>query len=327
MCSPSKLEKLNVIKSIPENNIYLYKDYKSIELTNAIHYLKIDRIKEILEKISREEIINIKIIYSDKMKLNLLEFIINTFQCFSFQEMDDNNNFIPSLNTVTWWSLRGLIKPKNDSETLSNELTVILINYLCTIYPELIKVNDIEGANRFKCNIIAKIFENNYIDKIESKNDCCICYSSFDYNLITNVCNCKNFIHLKCLIKCIEEFGDICRTCRKSTGSHKDTKNRIMFPNANIYPSPLMDNYIIANENSFKPLHFAIAYLCCNRVETLIDKMSLDKLKEYVENADYHALHKKEDGIIKLIDCPYTNLSRNNHSKEFEMIEKLLSSK
>jgi len=111
-----------------ENNIYLYEDFKSNELTNAIHYLKIDKIKEILEKISREEIINIKIIYSDKMKLNLLEFIINTFQCFSFQEMDDNNNFIPSLNTVTWWSLRGLIKPRNATQTLSNELTVILMD-------------------------------------------------------------------------------------------------------------------------------------------------------------------------------------------------------
>ena len=41
-----------------------------------------------------------------------------------------------------------------------------------------------------------------------------------------------------------------------------------------------MDNYIIANENNFEPLHFVIAYLCYNRVETLLNKMSLDKLKE-----------------------------------------------
>lgn len=75
----------------------------------------------------------------------------------------------------------------------------------------------------------------------------------------------------------------------------------------------------------FEPLHFAIAYLCCNRVETLLNKMSSDKLKEYIENADYSALHKKEDGIIKIIDCPYTNLSINRHPKEFEMIEKMLS--
>jgi hypothetical protein len=128
---------------------------------------------------------------------------MNKFQCFSFQEMDHNNNFIPSLNTVTWWSLRGLIKPKNATEKLSNELTVILINYLCSTYPELITIDDIEGANHFKCDIIANILENYYIDKIESTNNCCICYGSFDYNLITNVCDCKNFIHLKCLIKCI----------------------------------------------------------------------------------------------------------------------------
>lgn len=255
MCSPCKLEKINGLKSDSDNNIYLYNDYNSIELLNpllnAIHYLKIDKIKEILEKKRREEVVDIKIIYSGEMKLSLLNYIMNKFQCFSLQEIDHNNNFIPSLNIVTWWTLRGLIKPKNDTEKLSNKLTLILINYLCSTYPELITINDIEGANRFQCNIIANILENYYIDKIESKKDCCICYGSFDYNLITNVCDCKNFIHLKCLIKCIEEFGDICRTCRKSTGSHKDSKNRIMFPNANIYPSPLMGYYIIANENSF----------------------------------------------------------------------------
>lgn len=75
----------------------------------------------------------------------------------------------------------------------------------------------------------------------------------------------------------------------------------------------------------FEPLYFDIAFLCCNRVEILLNKMSLDKLKEYIENADYRALHKKENGTIKLINCPYTNLSRNRHSKEFEMIEKMLS--
>ena len=119
MCSPCKLEKINGLKSDSDNNIYLYNEYNSIELLNpllnAIHYLKIDKIKEILEKKRREDVLDIKIIYSDKMKLSILDYIINKFQCFSFQEKDHNNNFIPSLNTVTWWSLRGLIKPKNDT--------------------------------------------------------------------------------------------------------------------------------------------------------------------------------------------------------------------
>ena len=55
MCSLCKLQKLISLKSDSDNNIYLYNEYYSTELLNpllnAIHYLKINIIKEILEKI------------------------------------------------------------------------------------------------------------------------------------------------------------------------------------------------------------------------------------------------------------------------------------
>jgi hypothetical protein len=51
MCSPCKLEKLNVLKSDQDNNIYLGNEHNELNpLLNAIYYLKIDKIKEILEK-------------------------------------------------------------------------------------------------------------------------------------------------------------------------------------------------------------------------------------------------------------------------------------
>jgi len=336
------LEKLNVKKADPQNDIYLCREYncKSFHkyqenhlspLINAIYYLELQRVKDLLNQISKEEVIDKYNFYNlphNNYNHNILYFIFSNFMNTGCAQSDNEGKLIPSLHSVSWYSLRKVIKPKNLAEKISNELTIELVEYLCSTYPELITYNDIEGANRLNCNVIANILENYYIDKIKTYDEpiCCICFSSFEVNLINNVCVCKNHIHIKCLIKCINQFGDICRTCNNSTHSHLDSKNRIMFPKVNIYPSPLLTGYLILKDE-FEQLHYAIAYLCIDRIKDLLNNMSDEKFKKYVEKADYYTLHKKENNLLKLKDVPYTNLSRSNHTYDFLLIEKMFEEK
>ena len=56
----------------------------------------------------------------------------------------------------------------------------------------------------------------------------------------------------------------------------------------------------------FEPLHFAIAYLCCNRVETLLNKISSDKLKKYngtILDGEYIFFKKYNRHVFLAFDC------------------------
>jgi hypothetical protein len=71
-------------------------------------------------------------------------------------------------------------------------------------------------------------------------------------------------------------------------------------------------------------LQLAIAYLQPERVSEILDSMDADQFNDYVKNASYSAVHRPD---LTLIDMPYTNLSRHRHGNQFNIVERLLSSK
>lgn len=197
-----------------------------------------------------------------------------------------------------------------------------MLEYICSTVPELITEKMIKELSYYRANDIVNILANYYTDE---KGECCfICFSSHASNLIDNTCACKNKIHLECLISTTKKLGNICQTCLTSNGAVIDPNNRIIFPFQNIYQIPLMNRYEIINDLNTQ-LHYAIAYLQYDRVKDILSKISKEQYQHYYQTADYYALHRKnEDGSLKLLNMPYSNLSRNNNKEAFDNIERLL---
>ena len=310
------LEKINVDENQPHNDIYQCNHAKcksfhksTNPLKDAIYYLYIDRVKEILNTMNYDEILNYKI--NNK---NILEYIISSL------------NYVGGrgLGSVSWYSIKN--KHFKIYADKPNDEVCCLIEYFSKNYPTMITLNQIEGSIYFDCKKITNILQNYYIDEInDDLLKCCICFSNHDIQMIDNVCLCKNKIHLNCLLQCHLNYGDICRTCNSSTNSYVDSRQRILYPNNDIYKMPLMSGYLILNNSSiYQKLHFAIAYLCVERVKQLLTIMTKEEFIEYKNNADYHALHILKNNNLYLIDMPYTNLSRVTHFEQFLIIEHML---
>jgi hypothetical protein len=118
-----------------ENDIYPCKNndcmhyHKSIKthvLIDAIYFLQIDKVKEILNEYEYSEIINLKVGYKN---LNILEYIFSEFK----GKWTKN---IPSLGVFNKELKIDFNSNKNIE--ISYNLTMELINYLYNTYPDLI---------------------------------------------------------------------------------------------------------------------------------------------------------------------------------------------
>jgi hypothetical protein len=76
-------------------------------------------------------------------------------------------------------------------------------------------------------NMNMKLKYHPYISKRERRykknlhETCFICYESDTNNLLTNICNCKSYIHDYCLAIVIINMGMRCRTCNEVYFSQK----------------------------------------------------------------------------------------------------------
>lgn len=316
-----KKDKIDVVTVDSKNDTYPCKKYKckffhksEDPLIDAIFYLQILRVQEILNTMTHDEVIEYKITIGVSLHYDILNYILSEFAYMG-------NGYNPSLSWVSWYSLR--LFNNHDDYKINNNLACNLVEYICSTYPELITEELILQTNNFACEKITDTLMYYYKDK-PNTNQCFVCFSCIQNQLILCTCVCNTYIHLNCLIKLVKLYGDICSSCKTSLNSFVDSRRRIHFPHNDIYVKPLFSSYVFANKNS---LHYACAYLCVKRVKEILDKMSWNEFKYYMKSADYYGLHIITNNKLKLIDNPYTNLSRNNHKLSFNSIENMLEKK
>ena len=301
----------------PCNNYKCNKYHKVYDIDRyifAIKYLKLDRLKILLGELSNIEVYNLKLTeYSD----NILNYVISHLFGYCCGKIKPNIDCVNIANI--------------NSNEISSLLVVKLVNYLCQNYPKMITNKMVESVQHHgDGNKLLTILRNNQIDDEKDSENCCIiCFSSNKVKLINNTCVCKNKIHLDCLIKLFRTNGNICKTCNKSNGGVYTYNNYVLFPSANIYKQPLLNNYVIlSNSDKNDILHLAIAYLQIDRVRELLNNMTNIEFRDYIKNADYNALHiLKNNNILGLLSYPYTNISRVDNPIKFREIEKLLEIK
>ena len=119
-----------------------------------------------------------------------------------------------------------------------------------------------------------KLKLHNYTSKREKQylktlhETCFICYESDTVNLLTNICDCKSYIHDYCLAIVIINMGMRCRTCNKVYFSQrhniKKRKTKIM---------KLLRLYYVEDEhkkNNWDNLDEFMNYICIYIREIII---------------------------------------------------------
>lgn len=240
---------------------------------------------------------------------NLLEFIDEKLQTYGGKDT------IKPLSGINYITLLGS-DPFMDKEEakIKTEKFYRIFELICKNYPHMI--NDKYYSNHK--DILSNILDKYYVEK----DSCYICLSNHKFRLINSLCKCKNKVHFQCLLNLIKSNikQEKCSVCLGNLGFFIDKRRRIMFPHLDIYPQPLISNYLFLKEENYTTkLHYAIAYFQTPRVFNLLRKMSDEDIKDYYIKADRYALHNACDMTIK--DMPYTNLPKAEHETEAMIIE------
>ena len=295
-------------------------------LKNSIYNLQIDSIKKILNLVNYDDVVNYTITKYD-VEYNVLNFILI--------QLVTDNNFVKkvSFDTLYYYYTYGF------DNVPENQIVLDIIYFLCEKYPHLINDYSFHSVFSHSCKQIIKIFKIFYVDKINDKPECCICFSNYDVNLvmfdgtkineglIDNVCSCKNKIHLTCLTECYQYFGDVCTICHNSTRSVIDNRNRVFYPHADIYPDPSIVRFtlILKNKNIFVRLEHAILYLCVDRIQELLNVITDDEFLQFIGSKQYYTNFINLN--FKLKNTLFSNLSKTLYYDDFLTVENIFVNK
>jgi len=189
------------------------------------------------------------------------------------------------------------ITNKEHKDDLKSFLTII--NLLCSKYPWMI-TKSLYEKNLNVFYVMTEIFNRYYIDTEETSetNQCFLCNKSINIQLINKPCECVNsYTHICCLVKHINNKGDVCKLCNTSFGSYKTYNNYIVFPKLNIYVHNVLPFYIVSNEKHEK-LKYACHYMIDDKCKELLDTFSDEEFKLYVKNANTYTYDKFGNLII-----------------------------
>jgi len=278
-------------------------------LKNAVRFLYVDRVKQIIENQTEENGILGYVLRSNMTLPSTRE----KFLC------------VDMISTVNFQEGSIFQKMINPQQKKAMELYCQILNLIASKFPSSITERIIESQSSQRTTKIVEILTNHYIEP-PGKEACCICFSSHGSSyLIDNTCFCKTKIHVECLIKSVRKLGDKCKTCTHSYGSVVDSQGRLLFPFKDIYKLPLINQYVIATDTNLK-LHYAIAYLQTDRMSDILMGFSSEDYFSYLQSADTYALHCRPDpnGPLKLLNTPYTNFSRNKCPEKFADVERML---
>lgn len=133
-------------------------------------------------------------------------------------------------------------------------------------------------------------------------------------NLVNDMCNCKSYIHVECLISMIKATKkSYCTVCNKSFNAYYGFMNQIIFPFHNIYTIPLLNKTIIFDDDEIKNnLLYAFDHQITERISDILNTISDEQylgLKTEIEDfsniTTSYSKFYKENNIIRLFDVQY----------------------
>jgi hypothetical protein len=297
------------------------------KLLFEIYYLQLDNIKNILNNMTEEQILNYKkYLYNPNITTNenILDFIL-----FELIGSSGGISFPVCLKYISYMNITNYNKQNANFKIFIDKL-IEIINFICNKCPKLITKKMIEHLTYRRCTKLVKILSNYYINDKFNKNTCYICMADHDVNLIKMPCTCNMYIHLECLVELVNNNGKKCMTCRNSLGVVIDKKKRIHFPKLNIYKAPLVNQYLIIDkDNIIESLRYAIIYLQIDKVKEILNNMTSEQFQFYKKNVRFGGLHKldKNNNKLKLADSLFSNFNRRSFPGLFNLIENELSKK
>lgn len=236
--------------------------------------------------------------------------------------LSGNSRGIVDLNRLSWDHIKYYRFP----EEVDKYLTIL--NFLCSIYPEKITDKLLKTPTILRITQIIEILNNHKLEDELNENICCICLSSYEFQLIENTCLCRSKIHVNCLIELVKRNGDICRTCNSTKHSFIDQKQNVHFPTINLFKELLMASYVFFDKNDIlKLLYYSLSYLMIDKVKEIIDKMDKEEfIKSMIKCGhgylpfDYKIYKEQNKFILK-------NSFGFVRDENFTMIEQLLNRK
>lgn len=283
----------------------------------AINYLRVDRLKTILDSMSTDEILNLKLF--DKS-------IMQFFHEFNMFDYKYNRKLNKRCCRVNKYILK-------DSAFKTNSICSFyleMLRLICSKCPKMITKQMMNGVTAMHVRQVMDVYTDYYTD--DDDTECCfLCYSNHDNELIDNICHCKNKVHIQCLQKLVSTNGPICTVCKYNLRPAIHS-NEIYFPYDGIYHLPLMQDCIqfIKKDDFRSSLSYATAYLHVDLVEEILNMMTSEQLKKYRKTADFYAIYqfqKDDPDKWRLKDNMYTNLSRYNNPEKYLAIENLYNIK
>lgn len=121
----------------------------------------------------------------------------------------------------------------------------------------------------------------------DGEDVCYVCLRSEPlYTLLSNLCQCKMFIHIDCFTK-LSEIHSVCKICKTSyrinCGRWKEWKGYNFFPFDDIYPVPLFRSAPMQCVSGTDRIAYALGYAQPDRLKNLFETLSQEDIDSYFE--------------------------------------------
>jgi hypothetical protein len=316
-------EEIDVDKNIypcMNNSCTFYHTYsdKYEIMSNAIYFLKPNKVRELCKDFTVDDIHNIHMIDSNNENNN-----------------NENNNFLNSILKIIattnhkFQDIENIQKIRNKDEYT---LFLEIIEILCIHYPTFINENSYIYPTLYCMVDIIDILDkyintgkNSYKYKYKYKNK---------YTIKQNIKLCKcSGEDIYTILEKINVKIDKCHTCLTKYKIYKCPLKNIHFPEINVYKSPFTNDYIMIDKNNkIVQLYYACIYLVYERVREIIDKMTNREFMYCMKVLRDKYYFKEittsmDDKVILLCNNPCSDLSYDKYTDCHLKINDLLFKK
>lgn len=295
----------------------------------AIFYLQVDRVNELLTKISEEKLLLVKCEPITKTSdLNILEKI-----CIC-QQSTGHHIDVNTLHRVARADMFSATK------TIETIVHLLLKKQPKLITPKCFDFAQVTG----KDNLIKIMMQ---YEETDFENVCYICHSgACSQTFLSHICECKMPIHFMCLEILLKTSDGTCKTCKtrfrlnESRTCVSNADIRIFSPFDDFYPQMFSKKKYVSIQDKplTEKLYWAVCYLQIRRVINLLSEFSKEYYKGYIMNiisgrnrsSPFQTIKLDKDGnieMLELMEVLPTNYSKIHNYTAHKRIETMLNDK